>query len=89
MVIKRVMCFTLRVTGFGSCKEIEELCYEYIEETVPKGAKRRVKRHLKICKPCLRFIMSYLAVRALGKTVLPTELSQQQKDKLIEGLTKA
>ena len=89
MVIEKIFCAMMRVFGLGSCDEVKELCYEYGEKNLPAGGHRRMKRHLKICKPCLRFISSYLAVRALSKTMHSEKLSPDQKNKLVEGLLNA
>jgi len=89
MVIERIFCFMMRVSGLGSCKEVQEICYEYVEASVDSGQKKRVEKHLKICKPCLRFITSYIAIRTLGKAAHPEKLSDSQKEKLIEGLMRA
>lgn len=82
----RIMHALLRVCGFGSCAEVQCGCYEYTEGTLDGRKHKRVKKHLKVCKLCLRFVASYLAVRALGKTLHPESFSDEQKQKILEGL---
>ncbi len=82
----KLMHSLFRLFGFGSCVEIKETCYEYSEGNLGGRQQQRVKRHLKICPQCLRFVISYAAVRAMGKTLHPEKLTEKQKAKLLEGL---
>ena len=82
----KLMQSLLSLFGFGSCVEIKETCYEYSEGNLGGRQRKRVKRHLKICPQCLRFVISYAAVRAMGKTILPEKLTEEQKAKLLKGL---
>ncbi len=76
----------MKLMGFGSCVQVVEECYDYSEGTLKSGKKRRIKRHLKICPPCVRFVATYRAVQLLGKTIKPEKLSEEQKQQLLEGL---
>ncbi len=82
----KIMQTFLKLAGFGSCIEVQEVSYEYSEGIVIGRRQRRIKRHLKICPHCMRFTVSYRAVRFLGRTMHPERMSEEQKQKILEGL---
>ncbi len=87
MGIKETLMAPLfKLCGFGTCKDVGGNCYDYVEGQLSEGKEKRVRKHLKICGKCLRFMASYLAVRALGKTIHPETLTSEQKAKILEAL---
>lgn len=82
----KLMHSLLKIMGFGSCIQVVEECYEYSDGSLKDGKRRRIKRHLKICPACLRFVATYRAVQLLGKTIKPEKLTDEQRQQLLAGL---
>ncbi len=87
MAIKETLMHAmLSLCGFGTCEQMGHDCYAQAEGTLPASKQRRMKRHLKICAKCLRFVTSYLAVKALGATMHPERMTAEQKAKILSAL---
>lgn len=80
------MQMLLKACGFGSCQDVRDNMYEYANGNLFGRKLRLLKRHLKVCRKCVRFLMTYVAVKALGKKLPPEYMTDEQKELILEGL---
>jgi hypothetical protein len=86
-VIKQ--CFHRLLCFFGAganCNDVATNTYEFAEGTLTERWMRRIRKHLSKCKPCLRFIDSYLATKELGRKAPREDMSVDQKEAILQRL---
>ncbi len=56
----------LRLFRLLTCREVEELSYDFLEDRLDPSLTRRLRRHLAACPRCGRFMKSYKRTKELG-----------------------
>jgi anti-sigma factor RsiW len=56
----------LRLFRLLTCREVEELSYDFLDGKLDPALSRRLKRHLAACPRCGRFMKTYQKTRELG-----------------------
>ena len=75
--------------GLPTCEEVERFAYDFLDGLLDPKTARRVERHLKACRNCQRFIVSYKKTVELGRTTPQTSLPEEFKKKIFEFLVKS
>ena len=84
----RMMKWMFRMMGIPTCEDLDQFSYDFLEGHLDLKTTRKVERHLKACKNCQKFMVSYRKLRALGKMPLTPSLDSEFKEKMMEYLTK-
>lgn len=74
------------VMGLPTCEEVEKFAYDFLEGLLDPKMARRVERHLKACKNCKRFILSYRKTRELGRSLSAPPLDPEFKERIFQFL---
>lgn len=77
-----------RMMGLPTCEEVDQFAYDFLEGRLDPKTTRGVERHLKTCKNCQRFMVSYRKIRALGQSPLTITLDPEFKERVLEYLSK-
>ncbi len=77
------------ISGLRSkSEEVEKFAYDFLDGALDPKTTRRVERHLKTCKNCQRFILSYKKTVELGQTAPQTPLPDEFKESIFQFLVK-
>lgn len=57
----------LRLFRVLTCREVEELSYDFLDGHLERKLSVRIGRHLRVCPPCRRFMNSYRKTKELGR----------------------
>ena len=74
--------------GLPTCEEVEKFAYDFLDGALDPKTARKVERHLKTCKNCQRFILSYKKTVELGQTAPQTSLPDEFKERIFQFLMK-
>jgi anti-sigma factor RsiW len=66
------------------CRQVVELVTDYLEDTLPRGDRRRLDRHLAGCPHCTEYLAQLRVTIRLSGTITPGDLSPQMQDEFIE-----
>lgn len=80
------MNLMFRMMGLPTCAEVDQFAYDFLEGALDPNIIRQVERHLKTCRNCERFMVSYRKTRALGHSPLTITLDPEFKEKMLEFL---
>ncbi len=81
--IEKWICRVLRMP---TCQELETNYYDYLARALDPPSRRRVERHLMLCKRCRKFFESYRKiVKAVASLPSPT-LDELTQKKLVDGI---
>jgi hypothetical protein len=76
----------LRLFRLLTCREVEQLSYDFLEDRLDPALSRRLRRHLAACPRCGRFMKSYQKVRELGPRMPRPALDPAFKGELLKFL---
>jgi anti-sigma factor RsiW len=66
------------------CQEAIELLTEYLEGTLPRRQRRRLRTHLDACPNCSAYLEQIRVTIRLSGTIEPEDLSPRALDELTE-----
>ena len=66
------------------CREAIELLTEYLEGTLPRRRRRRLKAHLDVCPNCSAYLEQIRMTIRLSGSIQPEDLSPRALDELTE-----
>ena len=84
----RMMKWMFRMMGLPTCEEVDRFAYAFLEGELDSGTTGQVKRHLRTCKNCQRFMESYQKTRSLGQNPRTIELDPEFKERMMDFLLK-
>jgi hypothetical protein len=84
-LFERILMFVMRLR---TCREVERFAYDFLEGNLDPKMNRQVERHLKTCKNCGKFIVSYRKTRELGRVSPRPSLDPEFKERIFEFLVK-
>ncbi len=59
-VFRKLRALIMRILpGMLTCRELEGFMVDYLEDTLPKGQRRKFDRHLRLCRDCRRYLEAY------------------------------
>jgi anti-sigma factor RsiW len=64
------------------CQQAVELMTDYLEDAMPRAARRRFERHLAQCPHCTEYLDQMRAVITLAGRVTPEDLAPEARDDL-------
>jgi anti-sigma factor RsiW len=76
----------LRLFRLLTCREVEELSYDFLEGKLDPALSRRLKRHLAACPRCGRFMNSYRKTAELGPRMPRPALDPAFKQEMLKFL---
>jgi predicted anti-sigma-YlaC factor YlaD len=65
-----------------TCREMIETLADYLEGTMPSGARIALDRHLGGCPPCRTFLRTYAATIRLARTLACDDIPEDLKVRL-------
>lgn len=69
-----------------SCREVVDLLFDYLEETLPSDRQRALGRHLEDCPPCLAFVRTYRSTVAAARRLTVEEIPPLLTERLLDFL---
>ncbi len=73
----------LRLFRLLTCREVEQLSYDFLDGNLDRKLARRIDRHLLSCPRCHRFMNSYRKTKELGKNLPVPPLDPKFKDEML------
>jgi hypothetical protein len=71
-----------------TCKEITDLIFGYLNETLSSSVKRDFQRHLRICPDCVNFLNTYKKTVATSRSLRTEEIPVNVRDNILDFLRK-
>ena len=71
-----------------TCKEITDLIFGYLNDTLSSSVKRDFQRHLRICPDCVNFLNTYKKTVATSRSLRPEEIPANVRDNILVFLRK-
>jgi len=65
-----------------ACIEVVELVTDYLEGALPRGARRRLERHLAGCEHCTEYVAQLRETLRLTGRLVPEDLSPEMRQEL-------
>jgi Putative zinc-finger len=69
-----------------TCKQIADLVFNYINDTLAPRVKRDFNQHLKICPDCVAFLNTYRNTVAVTRSVRAEEMPANVRDNILDFL---
>jgi hypothetical protein len=69
-----------------TCKEITDLIFGYLNDTLSPSVKRDFKRHLRICPDCINFLNTYKKTVATSASLRPEAMPAKVRANILEFL---
>jgi Putative zinc-finger len=77
-----------RILTNRTCKEITDLIFGYLNDTLSRSVKRDFQRHLRVCPDCVNFLNTYKKTVATSRSLRPEEISANVRDNILDFLRK-
>ena len=71
-----------------TCKEITDLIFGYLNDTLSSSVRRDFQRHLRICPDCVNFLNTYKKTVATSQSLCPEEIPANVRDNILDFLRK-
>lgn len=69
-----------------TCKQIADLVFNYITDTLAPRVKRDFNQHLKVCPDCVAFLNTYRKTVAVTLSVRAEEMPANVRDNILDFL---
>ena len=69
-----------------TCKEITDLIFGYLNDTLSPSVKRDFERHLRICPDCVNFLNTYRKTAATSASLPPEAMPVKVRENILEFL---
>jgi len=69
-----------------TCKEITDLIFGYLNDTLSPSVKRDFERHLRICPDCVNFLNTYRKTAATSASLRPEAMPVKVRENILEFL---
>jgi len=77
---------TARVLTNETCKQITDLIFNYLNDTLAPAVKRDFQQHLRICPDCVSFLNTYRKTVSLTRSVKAEEIPPIVRDQILDFL---
>ena len=75
-----------KVSTNKTCKEITDLIFGYLNDTLRPAVKRDFQRHLRICPDCVNFLKTYKKTAATSASLPPEAIPTRLRENILEFL---
>ena len=75
-----------KVSTNKTCKEMTDLIFGYLNDTLNGTVKRDFKRHLRICPDCVNFLNTYKKTAATSASLPPEAIPAKVRENILEFL---
>jgi Putative zinc-finger len=75
-----------KVSTNKTCKEMTDLIFGYLNDTLNGTVKRDFKRHLRICSDCVNFLNTYKKTAATSASLPPEAIPAKVRENILEFL---
>jgi len=75
-----------KVSTNKTCKEMTDLIFGYLKDTLNGTVKRDFKRHLRICPDCVNFLNTYKKTAATSASLPPEAIPAKVRENILEFL---
>jgi Putative zinc-finger len=75
-----------KVSTNKTCKEMTDLIFGYLNDTLNGTVKRDFKRHLRICPDCVNFLNTYKKTAATSASLPPEAIPVKVRENILEFL---
>ncbi len=69
-----------------TCKEITDLVFGYLNDTLSPSVRRDFKRHLRICSDCVNFLHTYKKAASVTRSIRPEEIPLKVRHNILDFL---
>jgi Putative zinc-finger len=69
-----------------TCKEITDLIFGYLNDTLSPSVRRDFKRHLRICPDCVNFLNTYKKTASVTRSIRPEEIPPKIRQNILDFL---
>ena len=69
-----------------TCKEITDLIFGYLNDTLSPSVSRDFKRHLRICPDCVNFLNTYKKTASVTRSIRPEEIPPKIRQNILDFL---
>ena len=76
----------IRLLTNKTCKEITDLIFGYLNDTLNPSVKRDFERHLRICPDCVNFLNTYRKTAATSASLRPEAMPVKVRENVLEFL---
>jgi Putative zinc-finger len=77
-----------RILTNRTCKEITDLIFGYLNDTLSRSVKRDFQRHLRVCPDCVNFLNTYKKTVATSRSLRSEEIPANVRDNILDFLRK-
>jgi anti-sigma factor RsiW len=77
---------TVKALTSKTCKQIADLVFNYINDTLSPRVKRDFNQHLTICPDCVAFLNTYRKTVAVTRSVRAEEIPAKVSDNILDFL---
>lgn len=71
-----------------TCKEITDLMFGYLNDTLSRSVMRDFQRHLRVCPDCVNFLNTYKKTVTTSRSLRPEEMPAIVRDNILGFLRK-
>ena len=71
-----------------TCKEITDLIFGYLSDTLSRSVKRDFQRHLRVCPDCVNFLNTYKKTVATSRSLRFEEIPANVRENILDFLRK-
>jgi hypothetical protein len=75
-----------KVLTHKTCKEITDLIFGYLNDTLSPSVQRDFKRHLRICPDCVNFLNTYKKTASVTRSIRPEEIPPRVRNNILDFL---
>jgi hypothetical protein len=67
-----------------TCKEITDLIFGYLNDTLSRSVKRDFQRHLRVCPDCVNFLNTYKKTASVTRSIRPEEIPPKIRQNILD-----
>jgi Putative zinc-finger len=71
-----------------TCKEITDLIFGYLTNTLSRSVTQDFQRHLRVCPDCVNFLNTYKKTLTTSRSLRPEEIPTNVRDNIVDFLRK-
>jgi hypothetical protein len=75
-----------KVSNTKTCKEMTDLIFGYLNDTLRPAVKRDFQRHLRICPDCVNFLNTYKKTAAISASLRLEAMPAKVRENILEFL---
>ena len=75
-----------KVSTNKTCKEMTDLIFGYLNDTLSRTVQRDFERHLRICPDCVNFLNTYRKTAVTSASLRPEAIPAKVRENILEFL---